>query len=469
MKVTGHGFGHATHVVEVVRNLILASHDVHVVTVAPDFVFTSQFQSPHLFIRKVLLDCGAVQVDALTVDRLASLDKYSETAVVPRKSILKTQVEWLNSIKADLVVYDVVSVACRSSANAGIRYVCVCGISETQEVPPNFIKLPKDAYTPDLIAASDCMLGQCTLCIVYYSVDKPYLKRAITLKPCYEVGNNGGELLRANFRIPHRIVWGNLHFHIVDLVVWSCSFSSDYLERTVGEQDALVESKKGLKTNDDQNNHKSDRSYRKRDVDEDIKIIDSEKDGSGKDREVGEQDALVESKKGLKTNDDQNNHKSDRSYRKRDVDEDIKIIDSEKDGSGKDREGNRGRDRDMDGERSTRDNLKLSIPGRTCDTLRFKDNKEMGEAEVDPERDQRTIFSYQMPLMATERHVYEFFSKASKADNVFALYSVGGASKNSRTCVCAADGLPKVATDRPNSTCFSACKCTTGSSMKGRR
>lgn len=30
--------------------------------------------------------------------------KYSETAVVPRDSILETEVEWLNSIKADLVV-----------------------------------------------------------------------------------------------------------------------------------------------------------------------------------------------------------------------------------------------------------------------------------------------------------------------------------------------------------------------------
>ncbi|KAJ6434783.1 hypothetical protein OIU84_000090 [Salix udensis] len=123
--VTGHGFGHATRVVEVVRNLILAGHDVHVVTGAPDFVFTSEIQSPRLFIRKVLLDCGAVQADALTVDRLASLEKYSETAVKPRESILATEIEWLNSIKADLVVSDVVPVACRAAADAGIRSVCV--------------------------------------------------------------------------------------------------------------------------------------------------------------------------------------------------------------------------------------------------------------------------------------------------------------------------------------------------------
>lgn len=39
-------------------------------------------------------------------------------------------------------------------------FLQVCGASDTQELPPNFIKLAKDAYTPDLIAASDCMLGQ---------------------------------------------------------------------------------------------------------------------------------------------------------------------------------------------------------------------------------------------------------------------------------------------------------------------
>uniref|UniRef100_A0A0A0LGT8 L-arabinokinase n=1 Tax=Cucumis sativus TaxID=3659 RepID=A0A0A0LGT8_CUCSA len=127
--VTGHGFGHATRVIEVVRHLILAGHEVHVVSAAPEFVFTSAIQSPRLIIRKVLLDCGAVQADALTVDRLASLEKYHETAVVHRHTILETEAEWLKSIKADLVVSDVVPVACRAAANAGIRSVCVTNFS----------------------------------------------------------------------------------------------------------------------------------------------------------------------------------------------------------------------------------------------------------------------------------------------------------------------------------------------------
>ncbi|KAJ4754723.1 Galactokinase [Rhynchospora pubera] len=343
--VTGHGFGHATRVVEVVRHLVGAGHDVHVVTGAPEFVFTTEIQSPNLHIRKVLLDCGAVQADALTVDRLASLEKYHQTAVVPRASILATEVEWLNSIKADLVVSDVVPVACRAAADAGIRSVCVtnfswdfiyseyvmaagyhhrsvvwqiaedyshcefllrlpgycpmpafrdvidvplvvrrlhksraevrkelgisedvkvlifnfggqpagwilkqewlpdgwlclvCGASENQELPPNFVKLAKDVYTPDVIAASDCMLGKIGYGTVsealayklpfvfvrrdYFNEEpflrnmlenyqggvemirrdlltghwKPYLERALTLKPSYDGQINGGEIV----------------------------------------------------------------------------------------------------------------------------------------------------------------------------------------------------------------------------------------------------------------------------------
>jgi hypothetical protein len=64
----------------VVRHLIGAGHDVHVVTAAPEFVFTTEIDSPCLHIRRVLLDCGAVQADALTVDRLASLEKVSPPA-----------------------------------------------------------------------------------------------------------------------------------------------------------------------------------------------------------------------------------------------------------------------------------------------------------------------------------------------------------------------------------------------------
>ncbi|BBN18123.1 RNA-binding protein 23/39 [Marchantia polymorpha subsp. ruderalis] len=50
-----------------------------------------------------------------------------------------------------------------------------------------------------------------------------------------------------------------------------------------------------------------------------------------------------------------------------------------------------------------------------------KDRKEdpaLAEPEADPERDQRTVFAYQICLKADERDVYEFFSRAGKVRDV---------------------------------------------------
>ncbi|TMW88487.1 hypothetical protein EJD97_018509 [Solanum chilense] len=204
---------------EVVRNLIQAGHEVHVVTGAPDYVYTIETQSPRLFIRKVLLDCGAVQADALTVDPLASLEKISDVVPVACRAaadagiraVCCTNFSW-DFIYADYVmsagyhnrsiiwqiaedyshcefvirlpgycpmpafrdVIDVPLVVRRLHKTrekpAGWKlkkeylpegWIClVCGASEDQEIPSNFIKLPKDFYTPDAIAASDVLLGK---------------------------------------------------------------------------------------------------------------------------------------------------------------------------------------------------------------------------------------------------------------------------------------------------------------------
>ncbi|RVW38593.1 hypothetical protein CK203_075600 [Vitis vinifera] len=51
---------------------------------------------------------------------------------------------------------------------------------------------------------------------------------------------------------------------------------------------------------------------------------------------------------------------------------------------------------------------------------RHKDKKEeVAEPEADPERDQRTVFAYQICLKADERDVYEFFSRAGKVCTCF--------------------------------------------------
>lgn len=71
-----------------VRHLIAAGHEVHVATAVPEFVFTAEVRSPRLRIRRAILDCGAVQADALTVDPLATLEKVSSPSrpMIPPRS-----------------------------------------------------------------------------------------------------------------------------------------------------------------------------------------------------------------------------------------------------------------------------------------------------------------------------------------------------------------------------------------------
>ncbi|KAE8008798.1 hypothetical protein FH972_005274 [Carpinus fangiana] len=56
---------------------------------------------------------------------------------------------------------------------------------------------------------------------------------------------------------------------------------------------------------------------------------------------------------------------------------------------------------------------------RDKESRRYKEKKEEAtEPEADPERDQRTVFAYQICLKANERDVYEFFSRAGKVRDV---------------------------------------------------
>ncbi|XP_047969227.1 RNA-binding protein 39 isoform X2 [Salvia hispanica] len=84
------------------------------------------------------------------------------------------------------------------------------------------------------------------------------------------------------------------------------------------------------------------------------------------------------------------------------------------------------RDRERDVERRSRSRSRLDREREREllrdkereESRRFKDKREAVEPEADPERDQRTVFVYQMPLKATERDAFEFFSQAGKVRDV---------------------------------------------------
>ncbi|XP_030486219.2 uncharacterized protein LOC115702901 isoform X2 [Cannabis sativa] len=77
------------------------------------------------------------------------------------------------------------------------------------------------------------------------------------------------------------------------------------------------------------------------------------------------------------------------------------------------------REQSHDKELREREKEKEVVRERDRESRRYKDKKEdQAEPEVDPERDQRTVFAYQICLKADERDVYEFFSRAGKVRDV---------------------------------------------------
>ena len=123
--VTGHGLGHATRAADVVGELCRRGHSVVVVSAAPQHVFVAEAAGAPgaLSFRKRLLDCGAKQADALSVDPSGSLELYHATAVEPRETLLIEEEAWLLEARVSIVVTDIVPLACAAAARAGLPCV----------------------------------------------------------------------------------------------------------------------------------------------------------------------------------------------------------------------------------------------------------------------------------------------------------------------------------------------------------
>ncbi|GJP29232.1 hypothetical protein CLOM_g20357 [Closterium sp. NIES-68] len=162
---------------------------------------------------------------------------------------------------------------------------------------------------------------------------------------------------------------------------------------------------------DQEDENRSKRSRR-----DDDKERDRDRDRSGKDRDRDREREKDKDRSGRDKDRDK-----DRSDRHRDRDRDRSDRgdrDRERDRT-REREGHdRHRDRDRERRRGDRDReseRRHREHGRG--DRREKKDKE-AELELDPERDQRTVFAYQINLKADERDIYEFFTQAGKVRDV---------------------------------------------------
>ncbi|KAG6774088.1 hypothetical protein POTOM_021437 [Populus tomentosa] len=206
----------------------------------------------------------------------------------------------------------------------------------------------------------------------------------------------------------------------------------EYLEKTVEEAEDRDDSRK-RNSSSSKKRDGTERSYRKREVDdEDVDNNENRKvkkskaeDEKGRDHHRRDRDL-----------DRDRDRDRDRSSREKDRDrERSSHREKEKERERREKEKERERiewEREREEERDRRERSRSRSRRQendsrererereidTRESRRFKDKKEAVEPEADPERDQRTVFVYQMPLKVTERDVYEFFSKAGKVRDV---------------------------------------------------
>jgi L-arabinokinase len=129
--VTGHGFGHATRSIELIRGLLqTGKYSVSVASsIEPEFFITEL--SPYissqnsLDARKVLLDTGGIQLDSIRLDPVRSVEAYFEQVHENRQALLDTEVGWIRENDIKLILVDASPLAGAIAEAANIKCIFV--------------------------------------------------------------------------------------------------------------------------------------------------------------------------------------------------------------------------------------------------------------------------------------------------------------------------------------------------------
>ncbi|KAI8059125.1 hypothetical protein BC940DRAFT_314371 [Gongronella butleri] len=121
--VSGHGWGHATRANQIISDILRlpAQHTVYVISNASSFIFQGVIDIGAHY-RQADIDAGVVQPLAYTVDRHQTIDNLRQF-LRRRPDTLRTEIEWLQSVRADCVICDAPFLPCAAAAGAKIPAV----------------------------------------------------------------------------------------------------------------------------------------------------------------------------------------------------------------------------------------------------------------------------------------------------------------------------------------------------------
>ena len=127
--VSGHGYGHATRVAEVLRAVRERAPEMPlaVVTSGPERLYRQAVPEPFVF-RSVECDVGLAQKDALAIDEEGTVRRWREFASGRQERIARES-RWLREEGVRLVLADVPPLAFEAAAAAGVPSVGLANFS----------------------------------------------------------------------------------------------------------------------------------------------------------------------------------------------------------------------------------------------------------------------------------------------------------------------------------------------------
>ncbi|KAF9986817.1 hypothetical protein BGZ75_001364 [Mortierella antarctica] len=164
--VSGHGFGHATRVNQIITELLKSTridpttqqtssvHTIYIVSDAPQFIFQDVIALGAVY-RNAKVDAGVVQPLAYSVDREKTIEGV-KTFLARREEMIQLEMTWLAEVEADCVLADAPFLPCAAASAYGIPACLITNF--TFDEVYRFLR-EGDPLDKDVIACADAALS----------------------------------------------------------------------------------------------------------------------------------------------------------------------------------------------------------------------------------------------------------------------------------------------------------------------
>jgi L-arabinokinase len=128
--ISGHGFGHTTREIEIMKTLIRLEPTVRIFvkTDAPAWFFHLNLPAEYVTLNSESCDVGVVQNDSFRADRRTTLQHFSQFYLNFKKTVPR-ELHWIQENKIDLIVGDIPPLAFEVSRAANLPGIAVANFS----------------------------------------------------------------------------------------------------------------------------------------------------------------------------------------------------------------------------------------------------------------------------------------------------------------------------------------------------